>query len=51
VGACTEQAEDEDGYSKEEKTAYLTTAFCLPARCCGRSGLLHEVEIVGFSCC
>jgi hypothetical protein len=26
-----EQAEDEDSYSEEEKTANLTTAFVLPA--------------------
>jgi hypothetical protein len=31
VHAGAEQAEDEDGYSQNEETAHLTTAFSLPA--------------------
>jgi hypothetical protein len=33
VGACAEQAEDEDRYGKEEEATYLATAFGLPAGC------------------
>jgi hypothetical protein len=33
MGASAEQAEDEDRYCQKEETAYLTTAFGLPASC------------------
>jgi hypothetical protein len=44
VGSCAEQAEDEGGYGKEEETAYLATAFGLPASCCESGLLWHGVR-------
>jgi hypothetical protein len=45
VDAGAEEAEEENGYGKEEECAYLATAFGLPARC-GRGGRLWH----GFEC-
>ena len=33
VGTRAQHAEEKDGQGKEEETAYLTTAFGLPASC------------------
>ena len=47
VGAGAEQAEDKHGEGKEEETAYLATAFGLPASCCGSGLSWHGVRDSG----
>jgi hypothetical protein len=34
VGSGTKDTEDQDRYGKQEKAAYLASAFNLPASCC-----------------